>query len=400
MKHVVIVGMSLAGLRAAESLRRSGCDATITAIGAETQAPYDRPPLSKDFLTKHRSFGDLSLRREGYDNLAIEWRLGVVATGLDLGRQEIALGDGASVEFDELIIATGTTPRHLPAAVCDPTLQGVHYLRTYDDAVALRFDIANARRVCVIGAGFIGAEIAASCRALNVDVTMLEAQPQPMIRGLGETLGAVCAQLHRDHGVDVRVGVQIRSVAGAGRVERVVLDDGDEILCDVVVVGIGVEPCTDWLRGSGLTLENGVVCDEYCVAAANVHAAGDVARWPNPLFDGELMRLEHWTNAAEQGAHVGESIASGEQKPFAPVPFVWSDQYDCKIQSVGRFNADDEMSIVHGDLDSRKFVALFGRDGRLSGALGFSQPRHVMIARRQISERVSYTDAVAAARAT
>ena len=399
MKRVAIVGMSLAGLRTAESLRRLGCDATITAIGAESHVPYDRPPLSKDFLTKHRSFDEIVLRREGFDNLDIDVRLGVLATRLDAAKQTLALSDGSTLDYDQLVIATGTQPRRLPASVCDPNLASVHYLRTYDDAVTLRSDIATAERVCIVGAGFIGAEIAASCRTLGVGVTMLEAQAQPMVRGLGETLGAVCAQLHRDHGVDVRLGVQIRSVHGAGRAQYVVLEDGSEIRCDAVVIGIGVEPCTHWLQGSGLTIDNGVVCDEYCLAAPNVYAAGDVARWPNQLFDGEMMRLEHWTNAAEQGAHVGETIATGARKAFAPVPFVWSDQYECKIQSVGRFSAEDDMAIVHGTLETRKFVALFGRNGRLTGALGFNQPRQVMIARRQISERASYAHAVAAAHA-
>ncbi len=399
MKRVTIVGMSLAGLRAAETLRRSGFDATITAIGAESWVPYDRPPLSKEFLTKTRSFADISLRREGYDNFDAELRLGVRAVGLNVVEHSVALDDGSAVEYDELIIATGTEPRRLPPEICDPNLHGVHYLRTYDDAVALRRDIVQAGRVCVIGAGFIGAEIAASCRALGVAVTMLEAQAQPMIRGLGETLGSVCAQLHRDHGVDVRLGVQISSVHGEETVDGVRLVDGTDIACDVVVIGIGVEPSTGWLQGSGLEIDNGIVCDEFCIAAPNVFAAGDVARWPNSLFDGELMRLEHWTNAVEQGAHVAETIVSGEPTSFAPVPFVWSDQYDCKIHSVGRFSADDEFTIVRGSLESRKFVALFGRNGRLTGALGFSQPRHVMIARRQIAERVSYADAVNAANA-
>ncbi len=402
MERVAIVGMSLAGLRAAETLRRLGYEREIVAVSAEEHLPYDRPPLSKEFLTAGRAFEDMALRRDGVDELNLEWRLRTRATSLDLAARVVALDDGGSVGYDNLIIATGATPRALPASVCDPSLGGVHSLRTIEDARAIRDGIENEDRICVIGAGFIGAEVAAACRTRGAGVTLLEAQAQPMIRGLGATLGAVCAQLHRDHGVDLRLGVQIdrvepsTNVAGAPRVGSVVLADGTRIECDLLVVGIGVAPETRWLEDSGLAIDNGVVCDSTCTAAPNVLAAGDIARWPNPLFDDEMMRLEHWTNATEQGAHVAECLVSGAATPFAPVPFVWSDQYDCKIQSVGRFNADDDMEIVRGDLESRKFVALFGRDGRLTGALGFSQPRHVMIARRMIAERVSFVDAIAA----
>jgi NADPH-dependent 2,4-dienoyl-CoA reductase/sulfur reductase-like enzyme len=227
---------------------------------------------------------------------------------------------------------------------------------------------------------------------------LLEALEQPMVRGLGVQLGAVCAQLHRDHGVDLRLGVQIAAIEGGDRVERVVLADGTAIECDVVLVGIGVVPNTSWLEGSGLTLDNGVVCDASCLAAPGVVACGDVARWPNPLFDDELMRLEHWTNATEQAVHAADRLVSGIANPFGPVPFVWSDQYDCKIQSVGRFDARDAFEVTHGDLESRKFVAIFERNGRISGALGFTQPRHVMRYRALIARRASFDEALDYAR--
>ena len=398
---VVIAGMSLGGLRAAETLRRLEFNGPIIAISAESHLPYDRPPLSKEFLAGTRSADEIALRREGVDELAIDWRLGVAATSLNIDTQQLNLDDGSTVRYGHLIVATGASPRTLPAEVCDPGLTNVCVLRTLDDAIAIRDRLDNAPEsftVCVIGAGFIGAEVAATCRGRGLNVTVLEAQEQPMIRGLGAELGAVCAQLHRDHGVDLRLGVTITNVEGDGRVERVVLADGTIIACDLLVVGIGVVPCTDWLAGSGLVIDNGVVCDETCLAAPGAYAIGDVARWPNPLFDGEMMRLEHWTNAAEQGAHVAEAIATGIATPFAPVPFVWSDQYDCKIQSVGRFDADHDVEIVHGDLERRKFVALFGRDGRLRGALGFSSPRQVMQYRRMISDRASFAEALAHAR--
>ena len=397
---VVIVGMSLGGLRAAETLRRLDYAGTIVGISSETHLPYDRPPLSKEFLKGIRSAAEIALRRDGVDDLDIDWRLGVAATSLDTDARTVGLSAGGVVQYDHLIIANGAHARTLPVSVCQPGLANVFTLRTIDDATAIRNLVDHAAtgfRLCVVGAGFIGAEVAATCRDRGIDVTVLEAQSQPMIRGLGTELGAVCAQLHRDHGVDLRLDVVIESVEGDGRVERVRLADGSVIACDVLVVGIGVAPSTDWLVGSALTIDNGVVCDECCVAAPGVYAVGDIARWPNPLFDGEMMRLEHWTNAAEQGSHVAEGIVRGEPHPFAPVPFVWSDQYDCKIQSVGRFDADHDVEIVHGEFATRKFVALFGRDGMLRGALGFNSPRHVMQYRRMISERATFAEALARA---
>jgi NADPH-dependent 2,4-dienoyl-CoA reductase/sulfur reductase-like enzyme len=217
-----------------------------------------------------------------------------------------------------------------------------------------------------------------------------------MVRGLGPVIGGVCADLHRDHGVDLRLDVSVEAIEGAGRVERVRLADGTRIDADLLVVGIGVVPATDWLASSGLTLDNGVVCDETCLAAPGVVVAGDAARWPNPLFDGEMMRLEHWTNATEQGVAAAERLLASDADavPFAPVPFVWSDQYDVKIQSVGRFNADDEVHVAHGSLEERRFVALFGRAGRLVGALGFGRPRPVMQYRRMIGDRRSLAEAL------
>jgi NADPH-dependent 2,4-dienoyl-CoA reductase/sulfur reductase-like enzyme len=395
----VIVGMGMAGLRAAETLRRGGHTGPIVAVAGEVHDPYDRPPLSKDLLAGNREPPDIVLRRDGTDDLELDWRRGVRATSLDVDGRVIGLDDGRDLRFDGLVIATGATPRALPPAVCDPVLAGVHVLRTLDDALALRAALeAGPARVCVIGAGFIGAEVAATCRGRGLDVTVLEALEQPMVRGLGVELGAVCAQLHRDHGVDLRLGVQVERVEGNGRAERVVLGDGSAIACDVVLVGIGVVPDTGWLSDSGLELDNGVVCDASCLAADGVVACGDLARWPNPLFDGELMRLEHWTNATEQAVHAAERLQSGVANEFAPVPFVWSDQYDCKIQSVGRFDARDRAEIVHGDLGSRKFVAVFERGGRVTGALGFNQPRHVMRYRALIARRATFDEAMAYAR--
>jgi NADPH-dependent 2,4-dienoyl-CoA reductase/sulfur reductase-like enzyme len=398
MRTVAVVGTSLAGLRAIEALRREGYDGRIVAIGAEPHLPYDRPPLSKEFLAGRADADAIVLRKQGVDDLEVDWRLGAPAIALDAGARELTQADGSRVTFDGLILATGATPRRLPN---QPELDGVCMLRTLDDATALRDLLDAMPKVVVIGAGFIGAEVAATCRGRGLDVTVLEALPQPMVRGLGPELGAVIAEVHRDHGVDLRTGVQVDAIEGGARVERVRLGDGSTVDADVVVVGVGVVPQTDWLEGSGLTIDNGVVCDETCLAGPGIAAAGDLARWPNRLFDGQLMRLEHWTNATEQGVHAARRLLAGDGagEPFAPVPFVWSDQYDRKIQTVGVVSADADLHVAHGSYAERQFVSLFGRDGRLVGALGFNRPRQVMQYRKIIAERGTWEAALAVANA-
>ena len=350
-------------------------------VGAEPHLPYDRPPLSKELLAGDWEHDQVVLRRVPYEELDLELRLGVAARSLDLDRRVVTLAEGTELAFDGLVIATGSTPRTLPG---QPALDGVFTLRTIDDCHRLRARLDAGPRVCVIGAGFIGSEVAATCRKRGLEVTVLEALPQPMVRGVGMVLGEVLGGLHRDHGVDLRCGVTVESIEGSGPVERVLLGDGDAVECDVVLVAVGVGPETRWLEGSGLTLDNGVVCDETLLAAPGVVAAGDVARWPNPAFDGEVMRVEHWTNAAEQGVYVGDRLLRVARDvpadPFAPVPFVWSDQYDVKIQIAGRFSGEDRMEVVHGSLDARRFVAIFERGrpdlgrARLLGAA----PRHAV----------------------
>jgi 3-phenylpropionate/trans-cinnamate dioxygenase ferredoxin reductase subunit len=395
---VVVVGASLAGLRATETLRREGYGGRLVVIGAEPHLPYDRPPLSKQLLSGEVEPDDIALRAP-YDELDLEFVLGHRAVRLDLDARTLVLDDGARLRFDGAVLATGSAPRVLPGT---PDLEGLFVLRTVDDALAIRAELDASPRVLVVGAGFIGSEVAATCRLRGLDVTVLEALPAPLVRGLGPVLGAVCGELHRDHGVDLRLGVGVAGFDGHRRVERVRLDDGSAIDADLVVVGVGVAPVTDWLDGSGLTIDNGVVCDESLVAAPGVVAAGDITRWPNALFDGELMRLEHWTNASDMGVAAARRLllGSGEPpEPFAPVPFVWSDQYDRKIQTAGHFRGDDEMVVVHGSLEERRFVAIFGRAGRLVGVLGFSMPAKLMQYRRLIAERAPFADALEHARA-
>lgn len=399
LERVVVVGASLAGLRAAEALRREGYDGRLILVGAEPHLPYDRPPLSKELLQGRWEADRTALRKpDSYGELDLDLRLGRRATRLDLGARRVELDRGAPLDFDGLVVATGATPRTLPG----PSLAGVHTLRTLDDAVAIRSELERSPRVAVVGAGFIGGEVAASCRALGLAVTLVEALAVPLSNALGEELGGVCAALHRDRGVDLRCGVGVERLEGGERVERLRLSDGSRVAADLVVVGIGVRPETGWLEGSGLALDDGVLCDETCATAApGVVAAGDVARWRNPLFE-EAMRVEHWTNAVEQGEHAARRLLAGAgpgATPFAPVPFFWSDQHDVKLQCAGRGRPGDQLRIVHGSTEERRFVALYGRSGRLVGAVAMNRARLLMRYRQRIAERAPFEDAIAEARA-
>jgi len=399
LASIAVVGASLAGLRAAEALRRLGFAGRLALVGAERHLPYDRPPLSKEVLRGTRAPETLALCKPGaWDALDLDLRLGVRATGLDPARRRVALATGEELAFDGLVIATGATPRALPRT---PPLAGIHTLRSLDDCLAIRAELECGPRVAVVGAGFIGAEVAATCRQRGLEVTLLEALPAPLAAALGPEIGALLGAIHRDHGVDLRCGVGVAGFSGGARVEEVRLGDGSRAAADLVVVGIGVAPETGWLAGSGLELADGVVCDEtLATGAPGIVAAGDVARWTNPLF-GESMRVEHWTNAVEQGEAAAARLLAGAggASPFAPVPYVWSDQYDCKIMSAGSFRADDERRIVHGSLAERRFVALYGREGRLVGALAMNRARQLVGYRRQIREGASLEEAVARAAA-
>ncbi|MFQ5558537.1 MAG: NAD(P)/FAD-dependent oxidoreductase, partial [Acidimicrobiales bacterium] len=375
-RSITIVGASLAGLRAVQALRRAGFEGRLLLVGAEDHLPYDRPPLSKQVLAGE--WGPDRVALTSADELAeldVELRLGARAVGFDLVGRVLTLAGGEEHVVDGLLIATGARCRTLPGA---RELAGVHILRDLDDCLALRADLeAVPGRVLVVGAGFIGAEVAATARVRGLDVTVVETLPTPLARVLGTDMGSVCAAVHRDHGVDLRTGVGVDGFEGADRVEKVLLSDGSEVAADVVVVGIGVVPNTEWLSGSGLVIDVGVVCDSTCLAAPGVVAAGDVARWPNTRF-GEMMQVEHWDNAIEQGGHAARRLLVGSGEGYAPVPWFWSDQYDRKIQLAGRIRPDDDVQIVTGSVEERRFAALYGRAGKLVGVLGFNRPRHVM----------------------
>jgi 3-phenylpropionate/trans-cinnamate dioxygenase ferredoxin reductase component len=378
-KRIVIVGGGLAAARTAEQLRRSAFDGSITIVGAEGRLPYDRPPLSKQVLRSE--LDDVTLKpREFYDDNKITLALGSAVRTLDTGAQTVTLDDGSQLEYDEVVIATGLVPRRIPSF---PGLAGIHVLRSFDESMALREEAGAARRAVVVGAGFIGCEVAASLRGLGVDVVMVEPQPEPLASVLGERIGALVSRLHRAEGVDVRTGVGVDSVTGQDRVEKVALTDGSELDTDLVVVGIGSRPATDWLEGSGVKVDNGVVCDRVGrTGAPHVWALGDVASWQNAT--GHHARVEHWSNVAEQARVLVPSLL-GQELPsnLVVVPYFWSDQYDIKIQCLGEPEADDVVHLVEDD--GRKFLAYYERDGVVAGVVGGGMPGPVMKTRGKIA---------------
>ncbi|MFZ4515260.1 MAG: NAD(P)/FAD-dependent oxidoreductase [Acidimicrobiia bacterium] len=380
VQTIAVIGASLAGLRAVETLRAEGFAGRIEWIGAEAHLPYDRPPLSKSFLTSFEEPEPIALRSTSYDALDCTPHLGVRATALDVERQTVTLETGMTIHYDGAVLAPGATARRLPG---QPDLPGVHMLRTLDDARALRAALVDDPRVVIIGAGFIGAEVASSCRARGISsVTMLEAGAIPMERVFGPELGAVLAQLHRSHGVDLRCNASVAGIEGTVHATGVRLTDSTIVPADVVLVAVGAAPATDWLIGSGLTIDNGIVCDSTLLAAPNIVAAGDACAWMHPLFE-ERIRIEHWTNAVEQGVAASRRLMfSGARAPeFASIPFVWSDQHGSKFQVVGRVRGDANVHVAVGSFDEPIFVAVFETEGRVMGVVGCNQPRRMVRAR-------------------
>jgi 3-phenylpropionate/trans-cinnamate dioxygenase ferredoxin reductase subunit len=351
--RTVVVGASLAGLRAAEGLRAGGYDGRLVLVGAETHPPYDRPPLSKQVLLGKVTPEATALPVP--DSLEVEWVLGTAAEGLSLAEGSLLLEGGRSMGFDRLVIATGAHPRILPAV---PPGRGVHYLRTLDDATALRADLESSAGLVVVGAGFIGLEVACSAQQMGVPVVVLEALPVPLERALGPDMGARILDWHRSKGLDVRTGAAVDAVRlSHGRPEAVLLADGSVLPADTVVVGAGVAPATGWLAGSGVDVADGVLADEHLrvlsagTPVPNVVAAGDVVRWHHRSY-GEAIRVEHWTHAAESGEAAARALLHGTEAPaYDPVPYFWSDQHGVKIQVVGRISAGDEVVLLEGSLD-------------------------------------------------
>jgi 3-phenylpropionate/trans-cinnamate dioxygenase ferredoxin reductase subunit len=348
--NVVIVGAGLAGLRTAEALRDKGFDGSIVLVGDEVHLPYDRPPLSKHVLRGERE--SMLLRPEaGYDELSLDLRLGLAVTGLDTDARVLTTGDGP-IPYDELVIATGATPRRLPGAPG-------HVLRTVDDARALAPVLREGARIGIVGAGLIGCEVAASARAKGAEVHVVDLLPKPLVRVLGEQVASRIQALHESHGVVFHLGSGVAHASG----RHLELADGTVLEVDALLEAMGVTPTTGWLAGSGVTVEDGVVCDEVGQAGPGVWAVGDVARWGG-------TRHEHWTSAAEQGAVVAAALL-GDRVPITGPPYWWSDQYDVKLQGLGMIEPGDDVVLVEAG-PRKRTVALYSRGGTLTGVVGFS----------------------------
>ncbi|MCX5329121.1 MULTISPECIES: NAD(P)/FAD-dependent oxidoreductase [unclassified Streptomyces] len=383
MRTVAVVGASLAGLSAARSLRKQGYDGRLVVIGDELHRPYDRPPLSKEFLAGTLGETELSLEA-GDEDLRAEWLLGTRAVGLDRTDRAVRLADGREVRADGIVIATGAAARTLPGS---EGLAGVHTLRTLDDARALRDELARGGRLVVIGGGFIGAEVASTAYALGLDVTVVEVAPTPLAAPLGETMGAVVSALHTDHGVRLLCGVGVKGLSGESRVDAVLLEDGRSVPADIVVVGVGARPCVEWLAGSGVELDNGVKCGaDGRTTLAGVVAVGDCANWYDPRA-GFHRRVEHWTGARERpDAAIATLLAGGAVEPGVPrPPYFWSDQYGVKIQFVGHAAAADSVTVEAGTADGRDVLAVYRRAGDPVAVLGMNQPRLFTRWRKQLA---------------
>lgn len=372
---VLVVGAAAAGLTTAEALRRKGFTGRLTVLGAERHPPYDRPPLSKQVLAG--TWAPDRTRLRAVSTLDAEFVLGDPAVSLD-GRA-VTTASGRVLSAEAVVLATGLRPRTLPGGAA-----GVHVLRTVDDAVALRASLTSASRVVVVGDGVLGAEITATVCALGVPVTMAGPQEAPLAMQVGPLVSGALAALHAANGVDLRLGSPVTGlVSSAGRVTGVTLADGSVLPADVVVVAFGAAPVTDWLTGSGLRLDDGVVCDTHCRAADGVYAVGDVARWHHAGLD-TLLRLENRTNATEQAIAVAGTIM-GEDRPYTPVPYYWTDQFDAHLHVHGTIPAGAEVSIVDGSVAENRFVARFSHAGRVTGVLGWNMPRQARQHRQSIT---------------
>jgi NADPH-dependent 2,4-dienoyl-CoA reductase/sulfur reductase-like enzyme len=375
MRRLVIVGASLAGLRAAQAARKAGFDGELVMVGEERHLPYARPPLSKELLAGEHTVDRVQLP---CDELGIEWRLGVPAARLDRGRRRVVLADGDEVAYDRLILATGSRPRRWPGPGAE--LDGVHVLRDLDDALALRKAFDDRPRIAIVGAGFIGCEVAQTARKEGLEVTLIDIAATPMLP-LGPELGAWCAELHRDEGVDLRLGTGVAGLIGDDRVHAVELTNGDRIPADIVVVGLGALPNTEWLASSGLSVDPGLACDATLTAIGDpdILGAGDIVAWPHPLADSEAIRIEHWTVAAEQGQLAGRNVLvpPGERKPYVTPPYFWTDQYDVKIQSLGLPGRAAGVELLESTPDRSRLVYGGERDGRLVGIIAINAARRL-----------------------
>ncbi|MBN1093045.1 FAD-dependent oxidoreductase [Blastococcus sp. TML/M2B] len=382
----MVVGSSVGGVRTAQALRREGFTGRIVVVGEEAAAPYDKPPLSKQYLAGEWELDRLALLPPGAAEAAeLELRLGVAAVRLDVAARQVLLADGTALDFDHVVVATGATARPSPW----PAASGVHVIRTLADVEGLRADLAAGGPVVVVGGGVIGAEAAATIATLGHAVTVVDPLATPLARLVGPEVGTPLEELHRRHGVDTRFGVGVEGIDGTAGDLTVRLTDGSELRAATVLVGIGAVPNDGWLADSGLLVDNGVVCDRYCRAVDSdvVWAVGDVARWQDPRYPAEV-RVEHWTNAVEQGAAVAHNIVHGDDlQPYSPLEYVWSDQYDWKLQIVGHATRGARHEVV-GDLsvDPAKGAVLYSDDdGVLIGAVTVNWPKALVTSRRALT---------------
>jgi NADPH-dependent 2,4-dienoyl-CoA reductase/sulfur reductase-like enzyme len=387
--RVAVVGASLAGLEAAKALRRHGFAGHLTIIGREFEPPYDRPPLSKELLAGTATIDDVRL--DLGEAVDAQWRLGQTVTALDAGQRTLRVEGGPPEPYDGIVLATGASP--VRPRWHDRDLAGVHVVRTLNDSLTLGAELrAGPGRVVVIGGGFIGTEVASTCRTLGLTVSLVEGLATPMQLALGAEVGTALGRRMCDHGVDVRTGTTVTALRGGDRVEEVVLADGTFLAADVVVVAVGVRPATEWLRGSGLTLDDGVVCDATGLAAPGIVAAGDVARWPLLRY-GTVRRVEHWDNAIRQGRHAARRLLHGPVG-YDPVPWFWSDQFGRKLQLIGVAAGYDELRIVAGSLTAEKFLGLYRRGGRLVAAVGLNSAKGIGTVRGLLERGAAWAEAL------
>ncbi|GAA4254809.1 hypothetical protein GCM10022255_061000 [Dactylosporangium darangshiense] len=400
--RIVIVGASLAGLRAAEALREEGYAGSLTLIDDEPHGPYDRPPLSKQALSGKIRPESTGLPRR--HDLDAQWRLGVRAVGLDLAIRRVQLSDGSSVPFDRLLIATGVRARPWPDPV-EGALDGMFVLRTRDDAIRLQKRLHpgsdRPERVLVVGAGFTGSEVASTCRSLGLDVTVAEAAATPLAGALGNVIGSIAADMQREHGVDLRCGVTVEAIEGSdGRVRRARLSDGSSLDVDVVVAALGGIRNVEWLENSGLAVGPwGVACDAGCRAfdvnglvTDDIFVAGDVARAPNAMFGYQFLALEHWANAVAQAEVAAHNMVSDESNrwPHVHMPKFWSLQFGNNIKSVGVPTFADEVVITQGSVEERRFTAAYGYKGRITGAVAFNHAKWLPFYQRLIEQAAPF----------
>jgi 3-phenylpropionate/trans-cinnamate dioxygenase ferredoxin reductase subunit len=385
----VIVGASLAGAKAAEALREHGFDGRVVLVGAEEDRPYERPPLSKEYLRGEAGRERIYVHGESfYAENAIELRLGRLAIGLDTARHELELDDGDRVRYDRLLLATGAEPRRLALPGAD--LAGVYYLRSVADADRLRARLARAGRVVVVGAGWIGAEVAASARQRGLEVTIVAPDDVPLERVLGPEVGGIYRDLHTGHGVRMLMGTGVESFAGGGAVERVRTADGQELDCDLVVVGVGAQPRTGLAERAGLAVDNGIVVDEYLrTGVPDVFAAGDVANAQHPFY-ADAIRVEHWDNALHHGPLAARNMLGGAE-PYDRLPYFFSDQYDAGMEYTGFARTWDRV-VFRGDPASREFIAFWLAGDRVVAGMNMNVWGVVDPIQRLIRERVAVED--------